>query len=81
MKQRITIAEVIENEWFKKGYTPPKFEQANVSLDDVNSIFSESMVRLFVFAVILIKFCSSKLWILTLDLCSLWCTGFTKSCC
>ncbi|KAF1870357.1 hypothetical protein Lal_00003563 [Lupinus albus] len=43
---RITIAEVIENEWFKKGYKPPRFEQANVSLDDINSIFSESMVRL-----------------------------------
>ncbi|KAL1326238.1 CBL-interacting serine/threonine-protein kinase 23 isoform X4 [Arachis ipaensis] len=41
--KRITIAEVIENEWFKKGYKPPKFEQANVSLDDIDSIFSESM--------------------------------------
>ncbi|KAG5226044.1 CBL-interacting protein [Salix suchowensis] len=39
---RITIAELIENEWFKKGYKPPTFEQANVSLDDVNSIFNES---------------------------------------
>ncbi|KAF9662841.1 hypothetical protein SADUNF_Sadunf18G0096200 [Salix dunnii] len=40
---RITIAELIENEWFKKGYKPPTFEQANVSLDDVNSIFNESV--------------------------------------
>ncbi|CAJ1975618.1 unnamed protein product [Sphenostylis stenocarpa] len=39
---RITIAEVVENDWFKKGYKPPVFEQASVSLDDVNSIFSES---------------------------------------
>lgn len=46
MKQRITIAEVIENDWFKKGYKPPVFEQPNVSLDDVNSIFSESTVSL-----------------------------------
>lgn len=38
---RITIAEVIENDWFKKGYKPPVFEQANVSLDDVNAIFNE----------------------------------------
>lgn len=38
---RITIAEVIENDWFKKGYKPPVFEQANVSLDDVNEIFNE----------------------------------------
>lgn len=49
VKQRITFAEVIENEWFKKGYKPPVFEQANVSLDDVNSIFSESTVSLLVF--------------------------------
>ncbi|KAL3375950.1 hypothetical protein AABB24_002743 [Solanum stoloniferum] len=39
---RITITEVIENEWFKKGYCPPVFEQADVSLDDVNAIFDES---------------------------------------
>ncbi|KAJ8762649.1 hypothetical protein K2173_010670 [Erythroxylum novogranatense] len=39
---RITIAEVIENEWFKKGYKPPTFEQPDVSLDDVDSIFNES---------------------------------------
>lgn len=45
IQQRITIAEVIENEWFKKGYKPPAFEQAEVSLDDVNSIFNESGVR------------------------------------
>lgn len=46
MKQRITIAEVIENEWFKKGYKPPTFEQPAVSLDDVDAIFNESVVRL-----------------------------------
>ncbi|KAL6991531.1 CBL-interacting serine/threonine-protein kinase 23 [Sarracenia purpurea var. burkii] len=39
---RITIAEVIDNEWFKKGYKPPSFEQADVSLDDVDAIFNES---------------------------------------
>ncbi|KAK8629251.1 hypothetical protein V6N13_078100 [Hibiscus sabdariffa] len=38
---RITIAEIIENEWFKKGYVPPRFEQADVSLDDVDAIFNE----------------------------------------
>ncbi|KAL6991547.1 CBL-interacting serine/threonine-protein kinase 23 [Sarracenia purpurea var. burkii] len=38
---RITIAEVIDNEWFKKGYKPPSFEQADVSLDDVDAIFNE----------------------------------------
>ncbi|KAK2989968.1 hypothetical protein RJ640_004131, partial [Escallonia rubra] len=41
-KKRIPIAEVIENEWFKKGYQPPRFEQEDVSLDDVDAIFDES---------------------------------------
>ncbi|KAJ0081575.1 hypothetical protein Patl1_11157 [Pistacia atlantica] len=40
---RITIAEVIENEWFKKGYKPPTFEQPAVSLADVDAIFNESV--------------------------------------
>ncbi|KAM0887284.1 hypothetical protein ACQ4PT_029154 [Festuca glaucescens] len=39
---RITIAEVINNEWFKKGYQPPTFETEDINLDDVNSIFDES---------------------------------------
>jgi serine/threonine protein kinase len=39
---RITIADLINNEWFKKGYKPPRFEAADVNLDDVNSIFNES---------------------------------------
>ncbi|MBA0811092.1 hypothetical protein Gohar_003023 [Gossypium harknessii] len=39
---RITVAEIIENEWFKKGYIPPRFECADVSLDDVDAIFNES---------------------------------------
>ncbi|XP_031122892.1 CBL-interacting serine/threonine-protein kinase 23-like [Ipomoea triloba] len=39
---RITIAEVIENDWFKKGYQPPVFQQEDVNLDDVNAIFDES---------------------------------------
>ncbi|OAY81412.1 CBL-interacting protein kinase 23 [Ananas comosus] len=39
---RITVAEVTENEWFKKGYQPPSFETPDVNLDDVNDIFNES---------------------------------------
>ncbi|XP_059665847.1 CBL-interacting serine/threonine-protein kinase 23-like isoform X2 [Cornus florida] len=39
---RITIAEILENEWFKKGYRPPSFEQEDVSLDDVDAIFNEA---------------------------------------
>ncbi|XP_052179634.1 CBL-interacting serine/threonine-protein kinase 23-like [Diospyros lotus] len=42
-KTRITIAEVIENEWFKKGYKPPTFEQPDVSLDDVYNVFNDSV--------------------------------------
>lgn len=45
MKQRITIAEVIENEWFMKGYKPPSFELVDVCLDDVDAIFNDSGVR------------------------------------
>ncbi|KAK0579462.1 hypothetical protein LWI29_026662 [Acer saccharum] len=40
---RITIAEVIENEWFKKGYKPPKFEQPDINPVDVDAIFNESV--------------------------------------
>ncbi|XP_077221106.1 CBL-interacting protein kinase 23-like isoform X3 [Tasmannia lanceolata] len=40
---RITIPEVIENEWFKKGYKPPDFETTDTTcLDDVHAIFDES---------------------------------------
>ncbi|RWW48198.1 hypothetical protein BHE74_00045749 [Ensete ventricosum] len=39
---RITIPQVLENEWFKKGYKPPQFETPDVVLDDVDAIFDES---------------------------------------
>ena len=51
--QRITIAELINNEWFKKGYQPPRFETVDVNLDDVNSIFDESGVSLRIIQFIL----------------------------
>lgn len=41
--QRMTIAEVIENEWFKKGYRPPVFEAQDVEISDVNAIFDGVM--------------------------------------
>ena len=47
MKQGFTIAKVIENEWFKKGYKPPSFEQTDVSLDDWDAIFDESGASIF----------------------------------
>ncbi|CAM8921617.1 hypothetical protein QQ045_031968 [Rhodiola kirilowii] len=40
---RCTIGELIENEWFKKGYQPAVFEQADVSLADVDAIFNDSV--------------------------------------
>ncbi|CAA7406887.1 unnamed protein product [Spirodela intermedia] len=40
---RIKIAEVVENEWFKKGYQPPAFETSDISLDDVHAVFNNSL--------------------------------------
>lgn len=42
-KHRITIPQILQDPWFKKGYKPEK--QAvfqNVNLDDVDAVFSES---------------------------------------
>ncbi|CAN6285866.1 unnamed protein product [Urochloa humidicola] len=40
---RITIAEILEDEWFKKDYKPPRFEQGeDVTLDDVDAAFNDS---------------------------------------
>ncbi|XP_031394603.1 CBL-interacting serine/threonine-protein kinase 9-like isoform X1 [Punica granatum] len=44
---RITIPEILEDEWFKKGYKPPQFEQEeDVNLDDVDAVFNYSQVHL-----------------------------------
>lgn len=46
--QRITIADVLKDEWFKKDYKPPVFEdKLETSLDDVEAVFKDSEVRLF----------------------------------
>ncbi|GMI97361.1 CBL-interacting protein kinase 3, SNF1-RELATED PROTEIN KINASE 3.17 [Hibiscus trionum] len=43
---RITIPEILQDEWFKKGYKPPKFEEKdNTNLDDVESVFKDSEVH------------------------------------
>ncbi|KAJ8900499.1 hypothetical protein K2173_025276 [Erythroxylum novogranatense] len=40
---RITIPEILEDEWFKKGYRPPQFEQEeDVNLNDVDAVFNNS---------------------------------------
>ncbi|XP_075502908.1 CBL-interacting protein kinase 23-like [Primulina tabacum] len=39
---RITIAEILENDWFKKGFKLPVFEHEDVNLDDIDAIFNEA---------------------------------------
>ncbi|ERN08247.1 hypothetical protein AMTRI_Chr09g37960 [Amborella trichopoda] len=40
---RITIPEILENEWFRKDYRAPDFEQGEgVTLDDVDAVFNGS---------------------------------------
>ncbi|KAK9093340.1 hypothetical protein Syun_028251 [Stephania yunnanensis] len=41
-KKRITFAEVIENDWFKKGYKPPIFEPEEGTVEDVDAAFDVS---------------------------------------
>jgi hypothetical protein len=43
--QRITIPEILQNPWFKKGYKPAKFiEEEDVNLEDINAVFNNSSV-------------------------------------
>jgi hypothetical protein len=45
--QRVTVAQIRKTDWFKKGYTPAKFEQKDdINLDDIESAFSESTEHL-----------------------------------
>ncbi|XP_073102292.1 CBL-interacting protein kinase 9 isoform X2 [Elaeis guineensis] len=40
---RMTLPQILEDEWFKKGYKPPYFEEGEVvSLDDVDAVFNDS---------------------------------------
>eukprot|EP01018_Ginkgo_biloba_P032981 Gb_25413 [translate_table: standard] len=42
-KTRITIPEILENEWFKKGYKPPKFQEEGIAnVDSVDAVFIDS---------------------------------------
>lgn len=42
----MTISQMLEDEWFKKGYKPPHFDkEEEVNLDDVDAIFNDSKVR------------------------------------
>jgi hypothetical protein len=43
--QRITIAQLLKDQWFKKGYKPPVFdEKCQTTLDDVDAAFGDSEV-------------------------------------
>ncbi|KAL3611037.1 hypothetical protein D5086_002057 [Populus alba] len=43
---RITIPEILVDEWFKKGYKPPVFEEKeDTNLDDVEAVFKDSERR------------------------------------
>jgi hypothetical protein len=43
--QRTTIAQILEDPWFKKGYKPPVFdEKYQTSFDDVDAAFGDSEV-------------------------------------
>jgi len=43
--QRITMPEILEDDWFKKGYKPPVFEEKyEANLDDVESVFKDTEV-------------------------------------
>ncbi|KAK3025972.1 hypothetical protein RJ639_040946 [Escallonia herrerae] len=40
---RITIPEILRDEWFKKDYKPPQFEEKeDTNLDDVEAVFKDS---------------------------------------
>ncbi|KAE8733105.1 CBL-interacting protein kinase 33 [Hibiscus syriacus] len=40
---RITIPEILQDEWFKKDYKPPVFEEkVDTNLDDVEAVFKDS---------------------------------------
>eukprot|EP01018_Ginkgo_biloba_P023343 Gb_01155 [translate_table: standard] len=44
--ERITIPEILENSWFKKCYTPVRFqEERDTSLGDIDAVFGDSIAR------------------------------------
>lgn len=40
---RITIPQILQDSWFKRGYKPPRFiEEDDISLEDIAAVFNES---------------------------------------
>lgn len=43
--QRITVPQIIQDSWFKKGFKPDKEAVVhNINLDDVDAVFNPSSV-------------------------------------
>lgn len=54
--QRMTIPQILESDWFRKDYKPPHFEQGDdVSLDDVDAVFTDSAVSFLHISVPLVN--------------------------
>lgn len=44
--QRVTIPEILDDEWFRIDYKPPVFDgKEDTNLDDVEAVFKDSEVR------------------------------------
>jgi hypothetical protein len=51
------VAEILDDEWFKKDYKPPVFEEnGETNLDDVEAVFKDSEVRRFLNMVLVFYF-------------------------
>jgi hypothetical protein len=51
------VAEILDDEWFKKDYKPPVFEEnGETNLDDVEAVFKDSEVRRFLNMVLVFDF-------------------------
>ena len=84
--QRIKIPEILEDEWFRKGYKPAIFtEEEDVNVDDVAAAFNDSKVLclwqyfypIFTYIVTIIWKCKKETVeaVLKLYICSLWYVG------
>lgn len=55
--QRITIEQIRDDEWFKKGYNPVSvIESEDVNLEDINAAFDDDEVRASFKSIVLYLF-------------------------
>lgn len=60
--QRINVPELLEDEWFKKDYKPPEFDEVqSANLDDVEAVFMDSEVSETMHTQIIFTFSESKM--------------------